>query len=89
MSICIGREGSFLHSLHLLAESGHLLLVLGGVGQLEEDLVASLRLVVTVIVVAITAGATGEVHVLLLDGHSLGVDGAQVGVLEEADDVRL
>ena len=89
MSIYIGREGSFLHSLHLLAESGHLLLVLGGVGQLEEDLVARLRLVVTVIVVAITADATGEVHVLLLDGHPLGVDGAQVGVLEEADDVRL
>jgi hypothetical protein len=31
----------------------------------------------------------GELQVLGLDGDSLGVDGSQVGVLEERDEVRL
>ena len=38
---------------------------------------------------ALTADAAGELHVLGHDGHALGVDGAQVGVLEEADEVGL
>ena len=33
--------------------------------------------------------ASGQLHVLGHDGHSLGVDGAEVGVLEEADEVGL
>ena len=33
--------------------------------------------------------ATGQLDVLWHDGHSLGVDGAQVGVLEETDQVGL
>jgi hypothetical protein len=33
--------------------------------------------------------AAGELDVLRHDGHALGVDRAQVGVLEEADQVRL
>ena len=33
--------------------------------------------------------ASGQLHVLGHDGHSLGVDGAEVGVLEEADKVSL
>ena len=37
--------------------------------------------------VDITADASGELHVLELDSHALGVDGAEVGVLEETDDV--
>jgi hypothetical protein len=39
--------------------------------------------------VALTAEAAGELDVLGLDGDTLGVDGAQVGVLEERDEVRL
>jgi hypothetical protein len=39
--------------------------------------------------VALTAEAAGELDVLRLDGDTLGVDGAQVGVLEERDEVRL
>ncbi len=39
--------------------------------------------------VALTAEATGKLDVLGLDGDTLGVDGAQVGVLEEGDEVRL
>lgn len=39
--------------------------------------------------VALAAEAAGELDVLRLDGDTLGVDGAQVGVLEEGDEVRL
>ena len=36
---------------------------------------------------ALTADAAGKLNVLGHDGDTLGVDGAQVGVLEEADEV--
>ena len=39
--------------------------------------------------VALTTDAAGELHVLGHDGHTLGVDGAEVGVLEETDHVGL
>lgn len=39
--------------------------------------------------VALTTEAAGELDVLGLDGDTLGVDGAQVGVLEEGDEVGL
>lgn len=39
--------------------------------------------------VALTTEAAGELDVLGLDGDALGVDGAEVGVLEEGDEVRL
>ena len=38
---------------------------------------------------ALSADAAGQLDVLGHDGHALGVDGAQVGVLEEADQVGL
>ena len=38
---------------------------------------------------ALTADSAGELHVLGHDGDSLGVDGAEVGVLEETDHVGL
>ncbi len=38
---------------------------------------------------ALTAETAGELDVLGLDGDTLGVDGAQVGVLEEGDEVGL
>jgi hypothetical protein len=36
---------------------------------------------------ALTTDAAGELDVLWHDGHTLGVDGAKVGVFEEADQV--
>jgi hypothetical protein len=38
---------------------------------------------------ALTAETAGELDVLALDGDTLGVDGAKVGVLEEGDEVGL
>ena len=38
---------------------------------------------------ALTADSASELHVLGHDGNSLGVDGAEVGVLEETDHVGL
>ena len=38
---------------------------------------------------ALTAEAAGKLDVLALNGHALGVDRAQVGVLEERDEVGL
>ena len=37
----------------------------------------------------LTAETAGELDVLALDGDTLGVDGAEVGVLEEGDEVSL
>jgi secreted protein with Ig-like and vWFA domain len=39
--------------------------------------------------VALTTDAAGELHILGHDGHTLGVDGAKVGVFEETDHVGL
>lgn len=39
--------------------------------------------------VALTAKAAGKLDVLGLNGDTLGVDSAQVGILEEGDEVRL
>ena len=63
---------------------------LGGVGavrELEEDFVSGLWLEVSVVDVAVSADSSGEVHILLEDSGALGVDGAEVGVLEDSDDV--
>merc|ERR1719401_1355168 len=38
---------------------------------------------------ALAADAPSELDVLGHDGHALGVDGAEVGVLEEADQISL
>jgi len=38
---------------------------------------------------ALTTKATSELDVLGLDGDTLGVDGAEVGILEEGDEVSL
>lgn len=38
---------------------------------------------------ALTAETAGKLDVLALDGDTLGVDGAQVGVLKETDEVSL
>ncbi len=77
-----------VHLGHLLPKHIHLLLVTV-VWQLEEDFITRLGLGVTEVKVAITSDPSGELHVLLLDGQALRVDRAEVGVLEEADDVGL
>jgi len=38
---------------------------------------------------ALTTEAAGQREILRLDGNTLGVDGGQVGVLEERDEVGL
>jgi hypothetical protein len=38
---------------------------------------------------ALTTEAAGELNILALDGDTLGVDGAEVGVLEQGDEVGL
>ena len=38
---------------------------------------------------SLTSDSSGELHILWHDGNSLGVDGAEVGVLEESDHVGL
>ena len=38
---------------------------------------------------ALTADSAGELHVLGHDGDTLGMDGAEVGVLEDTDDEGL
>ena len=54
---------------------------------MKEDLIASLGLHVTEVKVAISTDASCEVHVFLLDGDTLGVDGTQVSVFEKTGDV--
>ena len=77
------------HIGNLLSEHGHLAGVAGAtVGQREEHFVASLRLSVSEVVHAVTADAPSQVHVLFLHCDALGMDGTQVGVLEQPDDVR-
>lgn len=77
------------HVVDLLSEQGHLLDIAGALRQREEDLIASLRLSVTEVCGLVASDAPGQVHVLLLHSHAFGVDGAQVRVLEKADNVGL
>jgi len=57
-----------------------------GTSRLTDDLVA---LLATRGLGVLSTDATSENHILLHYGHTLGVDGAQVGVLEERDEVGL
>ena len=76
------------HLGDLLAQNFHFVLLIG-IRQLEEDLVACFRLSITEVQVSVAPNATSKIHVLLLDSQALGVDSTQVGVLEKAHDVRL
>ena len=75
-----------VHGSNLLSKHLHVLLVVG-VGEGKEDLISRLGLHVCVVEVAVSSDATGQVHVLLLNGDALGVDRAQVRVLEQTYDV--
>ncbi len=79
---------SSVHLGNLFAQHVHLLLFVR-VGQLEEDFITSLGLGVTEIMVTIASDSARQFHVFFLDGKSLGVDSAQIGVLEQAHDVGL
>ena len=68
----------------------HLELVgVASVGQGQEELFAGLRLGVAEVEVAVASDPPCQVHVFLLDRDALGMDGAEVGVLEDTDDVGL
>ena len=72
----------------MLSELSHLLLLVG-VWKLEELLVSGFWHGVTEVVVSITSDSSSEVHILLHDGNSVGVDGTKVGILENSDQVGL
>ena len=59
------------------------------VGQGQEELIAILRLGVAEVKVAVASDPPCQVHVFLQDGDALGMDGAEVGVLEDTDDEGL
>jgi len=70
---------------HKLQIGGLLLLLLGrGFERATE-----IRSVLLFFLGALTTEATGQVDILGLDGNTLGVDGSQVGVLKERDEVGL
>ena len=89
MSNCVGysTDGSVVHGANLLLEHGHLVGVARRVGKGEEDLITGLGLSIVIVLHLVTTDAAGEVHILLLDGNALGVDGTEVGVLEKSNDV--
>ena len=62
-------------------------LLLVSVGKLVEDLVTSLSLLISVVKGSLASDSSGQDEVLLHDGHSVGMDSAQVGVLEETNQV--
>ncbi len=48
-----------------------------------------IKLILINIKLFLASDSSGELHVLGHDGNSLGVDGAEVGVFEETDEVAL
>ena len=68
-------------------EGGHGLALLEAVGQLVVDLV--LLAPVDVVSVAIAPDPSGEEQVAALEGHALGVESAEVGILKNACEVSL
>lgn len=82
--------GRSIHGFNLLSKHVHGFAVAAvDVGEHEENLITSLRLEIAEVGHAIATDASGEIHVFLHDGHSLGVDGAKVGVFEKTNDVGL
>ena len=80
-------EPDSVHGFDLLPQHHHGLLISRVVRQRQEDFVASLWLKIPEVLHAISTDASGEVHVLLHDSHSLRMDRAQVGVFEETHNV--
>ena len=82
-----GARGSLGSDNHLL-EGVHVSLV-RGIGERVEDLLTGLGLEVAEVLEALPADAPRELHVLLHDGDSVGVNRAEIGVLEESGQVTL
>ena len=81
------RQNSVSHVGYLLFEHVHLLGIAGAGREREEDFITSLRLIVSEVGHPVTSDASCKVHVLLLHSDSLGVDSAEVCVLEKTNDV--
>ena len=60
-----------------------------GVGKRVEHLVAGLRHLVREVSEVVTPDALGKFHVLLHHGHTTGVEGTKVGVLENSGQISL
>ena len=65
------------------------LLFLIKVGQLVVGLVITLKIVVGMVMESLTANSSGKVHIFLENGHSIGMDGTQVGIFKDIDAVHL
>jgi hypothetical protein len=63
--------------------------LVGGVGQLIEDLLAGLGLEVAEVLEALAADSPRQVHVLLHDRDSVGVNRAEIRILEQPGEVAL
>ena len=55
----------------------------------NEILIPSLWNSVDMVVIGVSSNSPGKIHVLFHDGDSLGMDGAQVGVFKNANQVSL
>jgi hypothetical protein len=82
------EAGRSLGSDYHLLEGLHVGLV-GGIGERVEDLLTGLGLEVTEVLEAFPADAPSELHVFLHDGDSVGVNRAEIGILEESGQVTL
>ena len=60
-----------------------------GIGERVEDLLTGLGLQVAVVLEALSTDAPRELHVLLHDGDSIGVNRAEISILEESGQVTL
>ena len=77
-----------IHVFHLGVELFHAFWDVS-IWKLVECLLSGFWNSINVIVVMISSDSSGELHVFLHDGGSLGVDGAEVGVLEDTDEISL
>ena len=82
------RRFSSFHGGDLLPKGGQSTLVIL-VGKLKEMLVSMFFHVVTIVVIIVTSHSSGKLHVLSHDGDSLGMDGAEASILENADEIGL
>ena len=85
----LNNSYSFSHVSDLIMELFHAFLFVS-VWELVESVFSIFLLnTINVVIEMITSDSSSELHVLLQDGGSLGVDGTKVGVLEDSDEVCL
>ena len=78
----------FVHGPDLRSEGSHGRFIIR-VRQLDEGLVSVLVHQVTIVVMLVSSKSSGELHVLSHDRHSLGVESAESGIFENADEIGL